>query len=452
MLNFLLTRTPILYLTQSVWRDEAFSILVAEKPISFFFGKLTFEPPFYYVLLHFWIKLFGESEIAARSLSFLAFALATGVVIVWAEKLFKKHWLSVFLPLFFFLNPMLLYYAFEIRTYGWYIFFSVLAMYAYLEKKWRLFVAASVLGFYTHSFFILLPAVSFIHYALAHRRRLFSLRPRRAIANPMIQSLVSIGLLITPWLFVIVRAASKLSTSWYFPVNWNLVRSVLGNMFFGYEGTPGGLWEATAVISLVLVLLFAVSVKLKEERNKTSFFLLAIFIPLTLIIGISFFKPMFVNRYLIFVTVAEVFLLGFTIKAIRSSWLQNVLGVTLIAVVLGSLVAVVPSFHRKVNIRATIQEIMALKSDRDIVLAETPLVLFETIYYSTNRNGVFLYNPDNVTVPWYIGDTIISSAMMTNVLPHYPTRAFLVREDGTFIVVYLTNSVATKIEKARKTK
>ncbi|MFZ5845548.1 MAG: hypothetical protein ACOY0S_03720, partial [Patescibacteria group bacterium] len=118
MMQWLLTHTPLLYLTQSLWRDEAFSILTAQKPLGEIVGKLGLEPPLYYVLLHFWLKLFGTSEIASRSLSLVGLGLTTFIVIVWAEKLFKKHWLTWFLPLFFFFNPMLLYYGFEVRSYA----------------------------------------------------------------------------------------------------------------------------------------------------------------------------------------------------------------------------------------------------------------------------------------------------------------------------------------------
>src|SRR3990167_9231938 len=91
MLSWLLTHSPLLDFTQSLWRDEAFSILAAQRPISFFFNNLTFEPPVYYILLHMWMKMFGQSEIAARSLSPVAFALATYIVIAWAEKLFRSQ-------------------------------------------------------------------------------------------------------------------------------------------------------------------------------------------------------------------------------------------------------------------------------------------------------------------------------------------------------------------------
>src|SRR3989338_6836575 len=124
MLNLLLTHSPLLYFVQSLWRDEAFSILASQQSLSFIITKLGFEPPLYYTMLHFWIKIFGTSEVASRGLSF------------------------------FFLNPMLLYYAFEVRTYGWYMFFATATLIAYSAKKWKWFILSAVLGFYTHVYIL----------------------------------------------------------------------------------------------------------------------------------------------------------------------------------------------------------------------------------------------------------------------------------------------------------
>ncbi|MBI2404973.1 glycosyltransferase family 39 protein [Candidatus Gottesmanbacteria bacterium] len=444
MINFLLIHTPLLYFTQSLWRDEAYSILLAQRPISFFFGKLTFEPPLYYILLHVWMKLFGTTEIAARSLSLFAFAAATIVVIVWAEKLFKHHWLSWFLPLTFFANPQLAYYAFEVRTYGWYVFFAILAMYGYLEKKWRLFVAASVLGFYTHAFFVFLPATSLLHYLIIHHR---SIGIRRSlIANPMVQSLVAIGLLITPWLLIILRASSKLNSSWYYPVNFNLVQSVLGNMFFGYEGTPGFLWPVTAGVSFILALLFLWALKSREKRSRNLFFFLIVLIPLATVIGVSFVKPIFVNRYLIFVTIAEVFLIAFAIETIKSRTLKRAVGFFIVAM-LTSANLWFPQFHKKVDMRRTFAQINTLASEGDVVYAKTPLILFESMYYSKHPNRVFLYNPHESPFPWYVGDAL--PIHMATTLPSYPARAFLVNEDGSFMVLFQTD-VINAYQKSRR--
>lgn len=433
MWNWFLTHSPLLYFTQSLWRDEAFSILVAQKPVSFILQNLTFEPPVYYLLLHYWIKLFGTSEIAVRSLSLLGFSLATVVVIIWSEKLFKKHWLSWVTPILFFTNPMLVYYAFEVRTYGWYILFAVLTLFSYQQNRWRLFVLATTLGFYTHTYFLFLFAAIGLHWLVVHRRK--RTKPRLLIREPMVANSALVVATMLPWLVRVMKEAATLKQSWYFPVNINLVKSVLGNMYLGYEGTPWYLWGFTANLSLILLLLFLLAVSKKATRARNSIFLFAALVPLTIVIGVSFIKPLFVNRYLIGVAVAEVFLVALAIEAVKHRLVQIVLTLSL---VIGhwSFNMWYPSQHAKINIRATMQEINTIKSKEDILLAGSPLIFFETMYYASDPSKVYLYNPNAVPFPWYVGGILVSDNQMVADLPVYPTRAFLIAEDGSYTIAY----------------
>ncbi|MCL4360283.1 hypothetical protein M1555_03470 [Patescibacteria group bacterium] len=435
MLHWLLTYSPLLYLTQSVWRDEAYSVLVAVRPVSTILGRLSFEPPVYYILLHVWMRIFGTGEIAARSLSFLGFSLATVVVIYWAEKLYKHHWLSWFLPLLFFLNPMLLYYAFEIRSYGWYIFFTVLALSAYAERKWLLLILASVLGFYTHTYMLFVPFVIGVHWTASHPGHFR--HPARLPGDRAVRSLALIFLCMIPWFVKIARDATVLGKSWYFPVSLGLVKSVLGNMFTGYEGTPWYLWRYTALLSLVLLVLFVLALRKKSARSLNGLFLLMVFLPLTIVIGISFLKPLFVNRYLIPVTVAEVFLVAAAIASVKKGPAQVLLAGILLLSVIG-FDFWYPDKHAKPDIRETISQVNALKEPADLVYADSPLIFFETLYYSTNKNEVFLYNPQHSPFPWYVGGDIVRPSQMEDRLPAYPVRAFLVHTDGTYSIAYST--------------
>lgn len=435
MWNWLLTHSPLLYFTQSLWRDEAFSILFAERPLSFIFRNLTFEPPVYYLLLHYWIKLFGRSEIATRSLSLLGFTLAVVVVIIWSEKLFRRHWLSWVTPLLFFTNPMLLYYAFEVRTYGWYIFFAILSLYAYAQSRWRLFILASILGFYTHTYFLFLIASEGLHWIVVHRTKIK--KPLLLLREPMAMSMMLIMSAMLPWIIRVMKDVGTLKNSWYFPVDWHLVKSVLGNIYLGYEGTPWHLWGFTSGLSLLLLVLFFLALKAKTTRKRNAIFISTVFIPLLIVIGVSFFKPLFTNRYVIMVAIGEVFLIAFAIEAIRPSWIQKLVA---FAFCLFSFTFNFwyPSEHAKVNIRSTMIQVNTLASDRDVILAQSPLVFLETVYYSSHQSQVFLYNPQNVAFPWYVGGVIVSPEQMTKDFPVYPSRAFLVTERGDFSIIYRT--------------
>ena len=435
MLNYLIAHSPLLYLTQSLWRDEVFSVYMAARPISFFVTHLDFEPPFYYLLLHFWTKIFGMSEIAGRSLSLLAFAGATGIIIFWSEKMFKKHWLAWWLPVFFFFNPMLLYYGMELRTYGWYIFFATLALFAYDQRKWKLWTAATVLGFYTHTFLVIVPFALISHYLFSQRKQLFSRGFRSFCADPMIRAIFVVGLCIAPWLVKIGVAATKLRQSWYFPVDSNLITSVLGNLFLGYEGTPWYLWTFTKYLSLLILGASIVALLSKKVSRTAAPLFVQVYVPLIVIIGISFFKPIYVNRYMIAVTIAEVLLIAIAIYAIRNAIVQKITAALFLLFVLGFNVWY-PSLHAKTDIRETMRQVKALTSPTDVIMTDSPLVFFETMYYSGDPAHVYLYNPELNEFPWYVGDAIVNPKQIVAEYPPYPIRAFVVHQNGKFDVTY----------------
>lgn len=434
MLTYLLTHTPLLYLTQSLWRDEAFSVLAAERPLSFIVTKLGFEPPLYYTLLHFWIRLFGESEIAVRSLSMVGFMLAAIVIIEWASDTYKRHWLSWFTPLFFLFNPMLLYYSFEARTYGWYTFFATATLVSYMTRRWKWFTAAAILGFYTHVYLLPFVGALFLHWIVTNRAKLPTLL-RNIRTNTETKSFLIIALSLVPWLINIIRNLPRMASSWYYPVDFQLVKSVLGNLFLGYEGTPWWGWKYTAYLSLILVGFGFLSWRKHQDRRRTNILLFFGLVPLAVIIGISFAKPLFVNRYLIPTTIAEVLIVTTALSTIRSPVIQKITAAALLIGVLWFNWWYPPQ-HKKLPVRETFSQVNTLKKSGDIILAESPLIYLEALYYAQDRSSVYLYNPTNGTFPWYIGDALFHPSRSARAYPDYPTRAFLIRENGTYEVVY----------------
>lgn len=433
MLSYLLSHSPILYLIQPLWRDEAFSVLYASQSFAAILTKSNFDPPIYYLILHLWMLVFGQSELAVRACSFLGFSLAVVIVIYFSEYLFKKHWLSWFIPILFFINPMLLYYAFETRAYGWYMFFAMLAIYSYVKGNWRLFAVASVIGFYTHVYMILVPFVCSLHYFAIHSTLLTS--PRQWIKDAYLKTIFIVVCCILPWLIRIALVTSRLKESWYYPVDLHLIISVLGNMYIGYEGTPWYGWIWTARMSLVLLLLFCAALIPSKSRKVVLFFELMVFIPLLIIIGVSFIKPVFVVRYLIPVTMMEIFLLGYAIQAFRSSYVRIFIALALAGFSLWFNIWY-PDKHQKTDYRTPMQEINALIGTQDVIYADNPLHIFETMYYAKNRNNVFLYMPSDGHFPWYIGDGILKPNHFISQPPAYPKRAFVLRQDQAFTVIY----------------
>lgn len=101
-----------------LWVDEGYSALLARRSFSEINQSLVYDagPPMYYDLLHIWRMLFGESELALRSLSLL-FGMATTVLIYQ----FARRWLSpgaaFYAALIWVAHPLSLFYLSQARNY-----------------------------------------------------------------------------------------------------------------------------------------------------------------------------------------------------------------------------------------------------------------------------------------------------------------------------------------------
>jgi hypothetical protein len=101
------------------WIDEGLSVGIANRPIGAIPHALREDgsPPLYYVLLHYWLKLAGNTEAGVRALSLL-FALLAIPVSWWAARAIfrsvKAAWIAAVLAA---LNPFLSQFAQEARMY-----------------------------------------------------------------------------------------------------------------------------------------------------------------------------------------------------------------------------------------------------------------------------------------------------------------------------------------------
>src|SRR3989338_9035100 len=88
-LGFVL-RLFILSQRGSLWFDEAFSVHFAAMDIPQLLHYLRFEnnPPLYFIFLHFWMKLAGNSELATRALSMIFGIAAIPMVYLVGMRLF----------------------------------------------------------------------------------------------------------------------------------------------------------------------------------------------------------------------------------------------------------------------------------------------------------------------------------------------------------------------------
>ena len=147
--------------SKSLWLDEAWSVLISDGSWSEMWTTVTqghAYQGFYYVLLHQWMELFGESEFAVRSLSVLFGAATIPVLYLLGKSLFGRT-ASLAACLVLALSAFFIRYQQEVRGYT--VMLLLLTVSTYMLVKalrdsslwpWSIYVVTSVLAVYTHLF------------------------------------------------------------------------------------------------------------------------------------------------------------------------------------------------------------------------------------------------------------------------------------------------------------
>ncbi|MFM6980840.1 MAG: glycosyltransferase family 39 protein, partial [Micrococcales bacterium] len=107
---------------QSYWLDEHYSVWAYGSYFSnpfemgFFFAKESVHPPLYQMTLWFYMKIFGDSEIATRTLSNIFIAIAMIALYALIRDAVPK-WLAVLAAAVYGAEPSGILYAIETRSY-----------------------------------------------------------------------------------------------------------------------------------------------------------------------------------------------------------------------------------------------------------------------------------------------------------------------------------------------
>jgi mannosyltransferase len=104
----------------SYWGDEAASILSAERPLSTLWpelGRVDAVHGSYYLFLHFWIDLFGASELSTRFPSTIAVGIAAAGIVLLGARLFGRR-VGIVAAIVFAVLPRVSYFGAETRSYA----------------------------------------------------------------------------------------------------------------------------------------------------------------------------------------------------------------------------------------------------------------------------------------------------------------------------------------------
>ena len=410
---------------QSLWFDEVSSVLFAKQPtvsevIAYIKGD--FHPPFYYLLLHFWIKYVGGSDFSVRLLSSLVSIL--GLVCFYrTSSLFLRPKLQLIATLFISLALFNVWYAQEVRAYGLVMLLSILSMHYLLRFKSTqtliplgLYVLSSTALLYTHYFAIFLiitQNILVIKYVVC--------RTGNEVAKTLIRWSFAQGLIVLcflPWLPIFIGQLKIASGSIWIPEPTFAALLALPLKFISYREfydlVPQALWVSILVFVVLLGLSFsAVARRLPapyESDRSSSFFqgnfselILWLLAPTILsFISSYFWVNTFYFRNLIISAPALYILLA----AIVSYPRQLTLRLLIFAAIIGCSVSSYLWYytkHHKEDWRATAQLVDSKRGSSDQLVFESPWVRMAYDHYTTvPLNVIALADQPSAKILWVI--------------------------------------------------
>jgi 4-amino-4-deoxy-L-arabinose transferase-like glycosyltransferase len=272
---------------QPLWWDEGTSVYFASQPLSDLTAATAADihPPFYYVLLHFWMLLCGRGEAALRLFSVVIGALTIPLIYLVGRRLFDTR--TAFLAaLLLALSPFHVYYSQEVRMYAPVTLLGLASVYLMLRlleepnpphlpgegrgvspprvgeepgerSAWLGYVLATSLAMYTHYYAAFLPLFQTL-FVLLHWRR------SRAILGRWLLAQVALLVLYVPWVVyagdILVRyVLGKVAIEHYAPLGpLEFLWQAMVALGLGHSATLSWLQPAS-LIFLVLAVLGAVA-------------------------------------------------------------------------------------------------------------------------------------------------------------------------------------------------
>lgn len=307
-------RLFILSYRGSLWFDEAFSVHFASMDLGRMLSYLRFEnnPPFYFILLHFWMKIFGNAELATRLLS-MSFGLAAIPLTYLIGKRLHSSTAGLFASFLTAISSFQVFYSVETRMYSLYMFLALAAMLLYklLEERRNnnipcnglrlLFFLTLSLLIWTHTTAWLIIAALALYVfwksgwspknVLAHHKKFV-----------LIICLLLLQFIPWGWHFFTTKIVAPVSQGWVFflPPSKNFFLDILQSFLAFGE-------DSAFIVTLLSILIFGLLISaLRKSTNPTGFLLFWLFTPL--VVGFALNNG--VLRYFIASSPALYLLLG----------------------------------------------------------------------------------------------------------------------------------------------
>jgi mannosyltransferase len=330
----------LINLNQSLWLDEAVQAITAKESFLYIFGEILgdFHPPLFHFLMHFWVRLFGTSEISLRMPSVLFGVGTVYLVYLLARQIAGSKIKGLLSAAFMASAPFHIYYSQEARMYSMTCFFAALSMFFFVkinglfinglansQKKFRIlwFVSTALLIYSDYFGFLVLAAQFLI--LLQQKRYKF-----------MVHGSLFIVLIYLPWLPMFIKqlqvgsSATTALPEWGRLVNLSFLKALpltfvkfsIGRITIFNKMLYGGIAVLLAGVYGFLGLRAA------KEKILTGWFL----VPLVFAWAASLWVPNFQPFRLLLILPAFYLLLALGVGSIKSKKVRMVVTAFVLAV------------------------------------------------------------------------------------------------------------------------
>lgn len=297
-----------LLFTQSIRLDEAQQISMSTKPVLNIIQLIAQDVhvPLYAILVHFWIQVFGTDITAVRTLSFLFFLATLPVLFTMTKESSEDSMPDIAVSLFA-LSPFIMWYTFEARMYTLFVLVTCLSHLYFLRLVRQggrsseiRFTLTTLVGLYTHYFYHLVLLTQFVYLAIYTWKR----KPQPAAAfKTFMSSAVTAYVFFVPWIVYVLYRGTVSNTMPLIPppTSYNIFQTFI-QFLFGFQNPL----IQTVIVSMwplaIAVLFYAFTRTNRRPLSNPMYFLASVFLPVLAAFFISYFRPVFLSRYLIFVT------------------------------------------------------------------------------------------------------------------------------------------------------
>jgi len=278
------------------WYDEAFTSILIRRPWDSFFTFVLkdLHPPFYYMCLKAWSLIFGFSDFGLRSFSVFFGILLIPLIYGFVKKLSGNKILALTISIVFAVNPFLIRYSQEARSYSFLVFLIIGAIYSLYNRRWFLFSLLFSITIFTHYVSIfLLPSLLIFAGSLYFKSRDLSMKGLLSLLLPTA--------LLVFWAPIFKDHFDHANTllGWVAKPRFiDLINSV-ETLFFGESVT--GLKSLSIIIFIFGVSAYFFTKATKEIKLKGLFLLLFSLLPFLEVFLVSRYLniSLYINRVLI---------------------------------------------------------------------------------------------------------------------------------------------------------